>query len=345
MKTITLFKSIYPPSIDHPIYISLVDAINLNRSLQYLDLINKIRSEKDEDERDRLKKKLPIICYSGKLYRHEDAAFKEHSGIIALDLDKFKNLEELMLFREMLLNSDKKRFILALFISPSGLGLKILIKIPPCDEKDHRSYYRGLKSFFDDDHWDDKCINISRGHFLSYDHEMYINYESSIWTEKLEEISYSPPPMPENILKTESDIVKYLEKWFEKKYKMIDGEKNNSLFVFASSLNDFGVSRGFTEYYLLQKYGTLVSEKEIKSVIKSAYNKPGGTKFFEDRRDKNIIINTGNETLGNKGYVKYNDVSSLEKFRALVNEKYPRWIFFTVYDKNTRVKLEVIKHY
>ena len=57
----------------------------------------------------------------------------------------------------------------------------------------------------------------------------------------------------------------------------------------------------------------------------------------------NIIINTGDEALGNKGYIKYRKVSSVPKFKLFAASKYPLWKFATVYDKKTREKIEVIK--
>ncbi len=61
------------------------------------------------------------------------------------------------------------------------------------------------------------------------------------------------------------------------------------------------------------------------------------------KKEFNIIINTGSEILGNKGFVTYHKVSSIEKFKLFAAAKYPEWKFATIYDKNTRAKLEVIK--
>ena len=60
-------------------------------------------------------------------------------------------------------------------------------------------------------------------------------------------------------------------------------------------------------------------------------------------KEYNIIINTGNEALGKKGFITYHKVSSIPKFKLFADRKYPAWIFATVYDKVTRIKLEIIK--
>lgn len=57
----------------------------------------------------------------------------------------------------------------------------------------------------------------------------------------------------------------------------------------------------------------------------------------------NVIVNVGNVTLGNKGYITYHKVNSLEKFRTFITEKYPTWKFATIYNNTTKEKIEVIK--
>jgi hypothetical protein len=58
----------------------------------------------------------------------------------------------------------------------------------------------------------------------------------------------------------------------------------------------------------------------------------------------NVIVNVGNESLFNKGYITYHKVNNLNKFIAFINSKYPNWIFANVYDHKTKQKIETIKH-
>lgn len=57
----------------------------------------------------------------------------------------------------------------------------------------------------------------------------------------------------------------------------------------------------------------------------------------------NIIIFTDNLKLGNKGYITYHKVNSLDKFIIFANQTYPDWKFATIYNNATREKIEVIK--
>lgn len=57
----------------------------------------------------------------------------------------------------------------------------------------------------------------------------------------------------------------------------------------------------------------------------------------------NAIVNVGDVSIGNNGYIKYRKISSLEKFKLFLNGKYSEWIFATIYDHETKVKIEVLK--
>lgn len=57
----------------------------------------------------------------------------------------------------------------------------------------------------------------------------------------------------------------------------------------------------------------------------------------------NAIVFTGDTTIGDKGFIKYRKISSLAKFRLFINGKYSKWRFATIYDNQTKKKLEVIK--
>jgi hypothetical protein len=57
----------------------------------------------------------------------------------------------------------------------------------------------------------------------------------------------------------------------------------------------------------------------------------------------NAIVNVGDVSIGNNGYIKYRKISHLERFKSFLGSKYPLWVFATVYDHETKEKIEVIK--
>lgn len=63
-------------------------------------------------------------------------------------------------------------------------------------------------------------------------------------------------------------------------------------------------------------------------------------------KEYNITIFTGDESLGNKGFITYHkcsDTPNFDRFKKLANEKYPKWRYATVFLKSTREKLGIIK--
>ena len=57
----------------------------------------------------------------------------------------------------------------------------------------------------------------------------------------------------------------------------------------------------------------------------------------------NIIVFTGDTSVGMGGYVTYHKVNSLEAFKTFITNKYPRWKFLTIYNNRTKEKIGVEK--
>ena len=117
----------------------------------------------------------------------------------------------------------QNKFVYSVFLSPSGKGLKVLVKVP-ADENNHKNYFNSLEKYFKSDKFDKTCKNISRVCYESYDPLIHINETSSVW-DKVEEDSYTElmknrdkPSIP---ITDENKIIDILVKWWEKKYPMV----------------------------------------------------------------------------------------------------------------------------
>ena len=55
------------------------------------------------------------------------------------------------------------------------------------------------------------------------------------------------------------------------------------------------------------------------------------------------IIFTGNKDLGNKGFVKWRNVTNLKRLENNAKEKFPEVKFINVFEKKTRNKVTQIK--
>ena len=105
------------------------------------ELVKKIRQEKRKPERQELKKELPAICFSGTFNKRTDASLIQHSGFICLDFDGYAKTKELLQDKE---NLTKNKYVFSVFISPSGNGLKVIVKIP-ADAENHTNYFNSLE--------------------------------------------------------------------------------------------------------------------------------------------------------------------------------------------------------
>ena len=140
----------------------------------------------------------------------------------------------------------------SVFISPSGNGLKALIKIPPTTEN-HISYFNSLKRYFDSPQFDKTCKNVSRVCYESYDPIIHINNDSHLW-DTISEPEYTEvvkhrdtPTIP---ITDENKVADILVKWWSKKYPMSEGQRNQNVFVLAMAFNDYGISKSLAGFVL-----------------------------------------------------------------------------------------------
>ena len=254
------------------------------------DIVKRIRLEKNKTERNEIKKELPAICFSGKFNKRADSAVIEHSGLICLDFDGYPKQKELLQDKEML---SKNKYVYSVFISPSGNGLKALIKIP-ADPENHVNYFNSLEKYFNSPYFDKTSKNISRVCYESYDPLLHINTNSSIW-DTIEELEYTEVNRTRDKatipITDENKIVEILVKWWEKKYPMQEGQRNQNAYVLAMAFNDFGINKSLAGYVLNQFASEDFKLSEIATTIDSAYRNVTnfGTKYYEDEERINNI--------------------------------------------------------
>jgi hypothetical protein len=184
MSIVSFFKSVRDPN--NPFNKSIDYALKRIRDGNSKDLINQLRLMSDEDY-SKNKVSLPGVCFNGKFKQRSLSGLIEHSGFIVLDFDKLQNIEESIILKDSI-SSDE--FIYATWISPSGKGVKALVKIPAKVEN-HKGYFNTLKKHFSHPNWDDSGSDVSRFCFESYDPDIYINYDSSVWIELEEPVFQS----------------------------------------------------------------------------------------------------------------------------------------------------------
>tara|TARA_Y100001938_G_scaffold151185_1_gene247069 strand:+ start:6878 stop:9295 length:2418 start_codon:yes stop_codon:yes gene_type:complete len=277
---ITIFKNI--KETQTPFYRKITDILERIKGGASKDLVKEIRSEKDKTKRNELKKNLPAICFSGTFNTRQDSSMLEHSGFICLDFDGYTRKKNLLEDKEKL---TKDKFVYSVFISPSGNGLKVIVKIPN-DSENHVNYFTALENHFNSPYFDRMCKNVSRVCYESYDPLLFLNENSSVW-DTLADIQYvehtvnDSPTIP---ITDENKVVEILVKWWTKKYPMTEGQRNQNVYVLAMAFNDYGINQSLAGYVLNQYATRDFPQREISRTIESAYaNRQNfGTKYYED---------------------------------------------------------------
>ena len=289
-QNITIFKNI--KSIEAPFHRPLSVVLNRIKNGTSKEIINKIRLERRKDSRQELKKGLPAICFSGEFTKRNDTSLVQHSGIICLDFDGYETKKELQNDKDRM---TKDKYVLSVFISPSGNGIKVLVKIP-FDVDNHINYFNSLNNYFSSPRFDKTSRNVSRVCYESYDPLIYTNDESELW-DRIDEPEYKEvvtkldaPTIP---ITDENKIVEILTKWWTKKYPMIEGQRNHNAYVLASAFNDYGINHSLASYVLGQYSNNDFPMSEINQTINSAYSQLAnfGTKYYEDEDRVNQIKN------------------------------------------------------
>jgi len=278
---ITIFSNI--KSTDTPFFRGIGVVLQRIKDGSSRDKVEAIRTETDKERRNLLKRDLPSVCFSGTFNKREDKAIVDHSGFICLDFDGYETEEFLLVDKN---NLSKDSYSYSVFVSPSGNGLKVIVKIPK-DIDNHKNYFNSLEKHFDSKYFDTTSKNISRVCYESYDPEIYINVDSRLW-DRLEEAEYVELDRSSSVttipITNDNKVVEILMRWWSKNYPMVDGKRNNNMFILASALNDYGVNKSLSEYVMSQFVSQKHPMSEIQTIINSAYKNTGsfGSKYFED---------------------------------------------------------------
>lgn len=278
---VSVFKDLLK-SKDVPYDVSIEKVIERIRIGKSKDIIEKIRTSTDKKEIESLKKKLPCILFAGTFKERNSSSLVNHSGLMVVDFDKYPN--DKIMFEHLELLKQNPYFYL-LFISPSGNGIKGVLKVSnELDKETHPKVFKAFQKEFNLDYFDIVNSNIDRVCFESYDPNIFINKDAEIYNPILKDEGYSiserVPLIPIN---DEEKIIDKIMSFGWKK-DFVDGERNSFIFDLAGMFCEYGVTQYTAEGYILNNVviGDF-SELEARTTIKSAYKKRQfGCKFFED---------------------------------------------------------------
>lgn len=144
---------------------------------QFAELIEKVRAESDKKKRNELKAGLPYVTFSGLFKKRVADGLKTHSGLICIDVDDLADADYARQ-REAL---TKDPYSFCVFRSPSGNGLKVLVKI---DGSLHLKAFLQLEAYYAEKYQvtiDKSGKDVTRATFLSFDPDTYTNTGSEFF--------------------------------------------------------------------------------------------------------------------------------------------------------------------
>jgi hypothetical protein len=266
MTKITLFPKLTDTKTHRHITLNeVLDGIKKGAKLK--PLIDKIRESVNKEERDELKKTLPLVTFGGVFTERRASALKEYSHLVCLDFD---NLGDSLEERKTELKSDAN--VLAVFKSPSGDGLKALVKVASSNHLGHSLAL--LKDYPDADA--NAIKDINRACFLSYDPDLYYNPKAEVYT-KFVESAHSDQQKYEKLLR-----------WLEGKgERFAQGNRNNFIAKLSGAMNRFGISEDFAKQVIERDFvkDEGFTLREAHAVIRSMYTNyldQFNTASFED---------------------------------------------------------------
>ena len=274
--------------------VTIGEVFELIKSNEFIkEKILVLRAEPNKEARDILKKSLPAVTISGLFGNARTKEnLLEHSGFLQLDFDKVEDLET------KLQNLKSDVYSYAVFISPSGTGIKLIVKISPKKETHYKSFIQ-LEKYYKETYnliVDRQCKDVTRLLFLSWDENIFVNENSSEW----------------QIKKTEQEILfETILRDFEAKEKFEDGNRNNFIFKLACCCNENSIAKNYTLSQISNRFqGFNFPFFEIEKTVNSAYKKQNQYEQSSIKTNQNFsLLQRAENYLENKYDIRLNEVS------------------------------------
>ena len=236
---------------------------------------------KQQELCDNHKGQLLAVTWSGTFSSRKATLLLQYSQLICLDIDKVANVQELFE------NISQWQYTFICFISPSGEGIKVIVKtdidnsIPFSLPAEHKRYFLALRAlliteFNIENEFDDSGKDISRLCFLTYFPRLVHNLQATVFSLPKEEPAQEVVKETKLNKKQQSDLQDtgedlYSVIHFTDKLKSYgEGSRNNYIHLFACNANRKGFSLTETMGFAVG-YFTDMQQSEVETTVKSAY--------------------------------------------------------------------------
>ena len=227
--------------------------------------------ENNKNKLNRLKNSLSGFTVSAIFdeKRRKERVIKYY-GVMVLDIDNLKDEEEVERIKKEI---EKIEYTKMVFVSPSGLGLKIIVETNNTDVERHTEVYKKLVNYYENQlnvEFDSQTCDVSRLCFFSYDETAYYNCESKIFISKKEK-----KMMENKVVSNGGEYNKVIERIIEftkRKQRYVKGNRNRFVYLLVKNSKLGGVPEEIIREFCINNY---VEEdfpvEEIESIME-VYN-------------------------------------------------------------------------
>ena len=270
---VTIFKN-FNEVVEHKSIPVILDEIRTGKYKPGIIYLRKSLAENKTEAYNKAKKSLPAFTPSGKFVGGRKLEFlADYSSYIILDIDKL-SAADLQNAKHL---ANQSEFTYASFISPSGNGLKILVKINS-DKANHKEAFLLVQAHYESIlklEIDKSGKDVTRLCFYSWDENLYLNENASVFASEAKEAIIAKDvkqSLPDNQQPTTNNIdaiYNHCVNFTEKKVQFVNGSRNVFVHQLACNLNRKGVALQEALGYILTDFG--YDEKEVTQAVNSAY--------------------------------------------------------------------------
>ncbi len=286
---ITVFKN-FNEVVEHKSIPVILDEIRTGKYKPGIIYLRKSLAENKIEAYNKAKKSLPAFTPSGKFVGGRKLEFlADYSNCIILDIDKLST-SDLQNAKNLAAQSE---FTYASFISPSGNGLKILVKINS-DKANHKEAFLLVQAHYESIlklEIDKSGKDVTRLCFYSWDENLYLNENATVFASEVieaviaNEVKQSLPDNQQPTTNNSEALYNHCIKFTEKKVQFVEGSRNVFVYQLANNLNRKGVSLHEALGYILTDFG--YDEKEVTQAVNSAYG--NSHEFGKNEKYKTVI--------------------------------------------------------
>ena len=177
---VTVFKN-FNEVVEHKTISTILEEIKTGKYKPGIVYLRKSLAENKTEAYNKAKKSLPAFTPSGKFVGGRKLEFlTEYSKFIILDIDKLSTAD-LQKSKSIAAQSE---FTYACFISPSGNGLKILVKIET-PKTEHKETFLKVQAYYENIlklEIDKSGKDLTRLCFYSWDENLFLNENSKTFS-------------------------------------------------------------------------------------------------------------------------------------------------------------------